>query len=388
MTDAQHYDDGLTDTIETAAAAGVRSVFASPHTSDWPELLTGAKRGDAARSGLGFARLVRALAAGRGNAQHAAHFADTVLRDSVVAKALAAGSGTAGGFLVPDDIASDVIEALRPVSVVRAAGAAVVPMEGGTLLMPRLAGGAIADYVGENQALPRSEPTFSQIRMTARKLAAIVPVSNDLLRQTRGAADRIVRDDLVAALGQREDAAFLRDPGLGNAPKGLRWWAPAGNVFAANGTVSLANTTADLGKLVLALKQANSRMRTPAWFMAPRTEQYLLTLRDTSGRFVYRDEMVTGSLWGYRVQVSTQIPVTLGAGAESEIILADMADAVIAEQPGLLVDASPDAAYHDGTGLVAAFSLDQTVVRCIALHDFAMRNDASVAVLTGVTWAP
>ncbi|MDX2102263.1 MAG: phage major capsid protein [Alphaproteobacteria bacterium] len=387
MTDVTVLDDGFAETVETAAAAGVRQVMGE---DGWAPLLAGrTTRSAAPESGLRFARLVRSLAAGRGVPQHAAQFAETVLGDRIVAKALAAGSGAAGGFLVPEEIAFDVVEALRPVSVVRAAGATVVPMEGGTLLMPRIAGGAVADYVGENQPAPRTEPGFSQIRMTAHKLAAIVPVSNDLIRQTRGAADRIVRDDLVAALGQREDAAFLRDPGTGNAPKGLRWWAPVGQVFAAAGTTTLASVTTDLGKLVLALKQSNGRLRRPVWFLAPRTEQYLMTVRDGSGRFAFRDEMVGGTLWGYGFQVSTQIPITLGGGGDqSEIILADMADAVIAEQPGLLIDASPDAAYHDGTGLVAAFSLDQTVIRCIALHDFAMRHDASVAVLTGVTWTP
>jgi hypothetical protein len=65
-----------------------------------------------------------------------------------------------------------------------------------------------------------------------------------------------------------------------------------------------------------------------------------------------------------------------------------MADAVIGDATSIIIDTSTEAAYHDGTQVVAAFSQDQTVVRAIVQHDFGMRHDASVAVLTQVTWAP
>ena len=137
----------------------------------------------------------------------------------------------------------------------------------------------------------------------------------------------------------------------------------------------------------MALRNANVRMIRPGWLFSPRTEHYLMTIRDGNGNFAFREDMLAGKLWGYPFGVTTQIPDNLGGGSdESEIYLVDMADSVIAESTNLIIDVSSEAAYHDGGNVVSAFSLDQTVIRVIASHDFGMRHDASVAVLSAVKW--
>jgi HK97 family phage major capsid protein len=114
-----------------------------------------------------------------------------------------------------------------------------------------------------------------------------------------------------------------------------------------------------------------------------------MTIRDGNGNFAYRDEMLAGTLWGFPFGTTTAIPTNLGGGSdESEIYFVDFADAIIGEAQTLTVDASTEASYKSGGNLVSAFSKDQTVIRAIEEHDFAMRHDASVAVLTAVKWIP
>jgi HK97 family phage major capsid protein len=98
-------------------------------------------------------------------------------------------------------------------------------------------------------------------------------------------------------------------------------------------------------------------------------------------------------LWGWPIGTTTNVPITLdtsgsGNDNESEVYLVDFAQVLIGESQGLLVDSSQEAAYHDGSNIQAAFSLDQTVVRAIAEHDLGMRHDKAVAMLTQVTWTP
>ena len=158
-------------------------------------------------------------------------------------------------------------------------------------------------------------------------------------------------------------------------------------MIAANSTVTLANVTTDLGRLVLALENANVRMLRPGWLFSPRTKFYLMTVRDGNGNYAFRDEMLRGFFWGWPFASTTQIPQNLGVGGdESEVMLADFADVVIGEAMNLLIDASAEAAYHDGSSVQSAYSRDQTVVRAIQEHDFGMRHDESVAVLNEVTW--
>jgi HK97 family phage major capsid protein len=353
--------------------------------------------------GIAFARVVRAMAAARMH-KMGAEGATNVLRgwgdddiadtmQSAQTKALAAGDATAGGFLVPTEFSNEVIELLRAQSVVRKLGARTIQMPTGTLKFPKIATGANATYIGENVNIGKSEETFGQLTLTFKKLAVLTPISNDLLRYSSPSADAIVRDDLVSAMATKEDTSFLRGAGTDATPKGLLNWCLADQKIASNLTVNLANITDDLGQLVVKLKQADIPMISPGWIMAPRTEQKLATIQNANGAFVFRDEIIRGTLWGWPVGVTTNVPITLdttGAGSdnESEIYLVDFAQVIIGESAGLLVDSSQEAAYHDGSNVQAAFSLDQTVVRAIAEHDLGMRHDKAIAMLTGVTWTP
>jgi HK97 family phage major capsid protein len=339
-----------------------------------------------------FIRSIAAVAhlAKQGRPQSLGDFASkTYGKDAPVTKALSASTFTEGGVLVPEEVAADIIPLLRPASAIYSLNPVIQPMASGVFSMPKLTGGAAADYVGENKNAPLTNTAWGSVRLTAKKLAALVPMSNDWSRRAVSSGDSVVRDDLVAAVSQRGDLAFIRGTGSQYSPEGLRTRAQAANIIAANGTVNLANVTSDLGKLVLALANANVRMLRPGWLMSPRTWVYLSTVRDANGNFAFREEIAAGRLWGWPFKVTTQIPINLGGGTnESELYLADFADVVIGETETLEITTSSEAAYHDGSNVVAAFSMDQTVIRAIVEHDIGLRQDACVAVLTGVTWTP
>jgi HK97 family phage major capsid protein len=349
--------------------------------------------------GLPFGKAIRALAAAKQNGGGAdmaldimKQWGDGDLSEYMKAhreKAMAAGEAIAGGFLVPDQFSQDVIDLLRPMSVVRGLGPVSMPMPTGTMRVPKITSGSTGYYIGENSTITKSQVATGQLTLTWKKLAALVPISNDLLRFSSPGADAIVRDDMVRSIAQRENAAFLRGDGTSASPKGLRYWATAANIIAANSTVNLANVTVDLGKLILQLKNNNIPMTRPAWIMSPRSEHYLATVQNGNGFFVFRDEVLSGRLWGFPLAVTTEVPVNLTDGGgtnESEIYLVDMADAVIGEAKSLSVDSSGEASYTDGGSLVSSYSQDQTVIRAIAEHDFAMRREESVTLLNQCTW--
>lgn len=336
-----------------------------------------------------FARMVRALANTKCDGERAIAFAKKEWGDDdPVVKALEAGTATAGGFIIPPNYSADIIEMLTPQVVVRALGARTMPLTNGTLQVPKITAGTSAAYIGESADISESQPTFGMLNMAAKKLAALVPLSNDLIRYANPNADSIVRDDVLRAFRVMEDITFIRALGTQFTPKGLRYWAPAANIITVNATVNLANVTIDLGKLVLALVEANVGMISPGWMMAPRTWNYLMTIRDGNGNFAFRDEMRGGTLWGFPFRMTTQIPINLAVTGtnESEIYLVDFADVVIGEAMNLTIDVSTEASYVSSGALVSAFSQDQTVIRVIAEHDLAVRHAESVALLSDVDW--
>lgn len=317
--------------------------------------------------------------------------ADVIIKDGERrSKAMAATDPTGGGFLVPEQFSTDVIELLRPMSVVRALVGQTLPMPVGTLNIPKITGGSTAYYQGENTNATKSALATGNLKLSWKKLTALVPLSNDLVRYSSPGADAIVRNDMVRAIAQRENQAFLRDTGSDAAPRGLRYQAaPANIITVSNVTFTNATVATDLGRMVLQLVQNNVPLSRPGWIFAPRTWNYLRMQQQTTGAFIYQAEMNQGLLLGYPFKWSTQVPVNLtdhGGTVESEITFADFDDVVIGEAMSLRIDASQEASYLDGGSLVSAFSQDQTVVRCITEHDFGVRRDVSVAIMNGVNW--
>lgn len=341
--------------------------------------------------GLRFGAAMRAVAAAGGNEQRAVAIAESWGHSGLFAQQSGL-TGTAGGFLIPEDVSSELIELLRPASVILAFNPVIMPMDNGNLTINRINVGTTATYIGETQDAPATGVQFGQVKLSAKKLAALVPISNDLLRSASTQADAVVRDDMVMSLATRMDLAFIRGSGSQFSPLGLRnqllgTAAETTNILTANATVNLANVTNDLGRMELALLNANIPMTRPGWVMSPRVMMFLWNLRDGNGNYAF-PEMQNGQLRGKPYRTTTQIPTNLGGSSnESEIYLADFAHVVIGEQQGIELAISTEAAYRDaGNNLQASFSRDETVVRAIALHDLALRHLQAISILTGVTW--
>lgn len=353
-----------------------------------PAVITDPKR--EVQKGEMAARMIRCYAGAKRNSMSPVDYARNVFKDDLIARAMSSGLEASGGAWVPEQWAAEIIELLRPQAVVRSSGPVIMPMPNGNMTVPRINSGSNAHYVGENTDITSGDLGTGDVKLSAKKLAAIVPISNDLIRFSSYAADQVVRDDIVAAVAVAEDVAFIRGGGTAFTPKGMRNWAPSANVINATAGQSQANVITDTNKLLNALQGANVRMIRPTWMMSYRSYNYLNSVTTTTGAFVWRDELNAGKFRGYPYKATNNIPNNLstGVGSESELYLADFADCVIGEVPGFMIDVSQDAVYTaDGTNLISAFSRDQTVIRVMEQHDFAMRHDFSVAVLAQVTWA-
>lgn len=311
--------------------------------------------------------------------------------DSYSTRALQASLGSTGGYLIPIELSAELIELLRPKTVVRRACPASrqISLPRGNLTIGRQNTGATVGYVGEGQSTAYTQETVGEITLQAKKAKAIVPISNDLIRFAQTSADMIVRDDLVRQLAVLEDQNFLRGVGSAFAPKGVRYLAASANVTTATASYNLGTVISDLGWLVTQLENASVPMTNPVWFFSAKTKNYLYDARDSVGAFQFREEMDRGRFRGYPFFWTQNIPSNLGASSNtSEIYLVDMDEFIIADVPGLMIDASQEASYSsDGSTLTnSAFDRDETVIRIIAEHDCNIKHTAAAAVLTAVPY--
>ncbi len=308
-------------------------------------------------------------------------------------RALMAGVGPSGGFLVPPDYVAELIEVLRPMTVVRDSNPRMIEMPRGTMQMPRQTQAAIATYSGETSAIPVSQQAVGNIVASYKKLTALTPVTNDLIRYSDPAVDALVRDDLAKVIARREDLAFIRGDGTSDSPRGFKSFALASQTIASTPTYTLTTAAQELGGALNTVESANVPMTDLVWIMHPRSKNYLLSVQNSNGFYVFREEMtLTKTLLGWPFKTSTQIPINLTVGANndtSEVYLVSMEQALLFDSMRLELSVSREGTYTDAnSNLVSVFQQDQTLIRGIAEHDFHMRHDEAIALITGVRWAP
>jgi HK97 family phage major capsid protein len=328
--------------------------------------------------------------------EKAAEFVANRFGDDIVARALVSNITGEGGALIPQDFMADLIELLRAMTAVRGASPMEVGMPMGNLTIPRLAGGATAAYQNEIDDIGVSQERFDDVNFVAKKLTAMVPVSNDLIRRSPIGVEEIVRDDLVQTVARREDLAFLRGDGTDKGPIGMRHLVLPANLITVTAMPAtpapgdqLTAILAGASAAILALQNGMSRMIRPTWIMPPTLARFISTARDQVGGFYFKEEMARGIFEGYPVRLTQQIPTNLVMTTytkASEVYFVDMADFVIADTYNVVVDASDVAAYNDGTGMVSSFQRDQSLFRVIAEHDVNMRHLQSLVVLLTQDW--
>lgn len=336
---------------------------------------------------------IAALVRAGGNLAEAKGYADHRWGNShKISKALAASDFVAGGAILPQEVSSEIIELLRPQSAVRRMNPRTMNLDSGRLEVPRLDAGGAANWLGENVDIPTSEQEFGQVVLDAKKLAALTPISNDLIRDARQDVLDIVRDDLVRTMGTEEDTTFLTSSGTSAQPTGLRHLADSSTVTATNGT-SAANIEADFKDLINALRTNNIPMTNPFFVMSARSFLALINLRDsTGGDLVFpqlRESAIgEGRVYGIPVIVSNNIPDDLGTGSdESLVFLVDASQVLLGQAGTLEVRVSDQASYAVSGSQVSTFERDQSLVRVISRVDLNVRHPKSIAVKTGIKWS-
>jgi len=244
-----------------------------------------------------------------------------------------------------------------------------IPMPGGNLNLPRLTGGATSYYVGENQNATKSEQTFGNVKLSSKKLVTLVPVSNDLIRNSSPEADAIVRDDMVQQMQLKIDYTAMYGDGTAYTPLGVKK-----SITTANLSVTTAAIDADLLGTV--------PMLSVGWVFNSKTWGEFYNLKTTTNQYIYRDEMNRGTLNSFPFRISNQITTANSTAGTTyyDIFLGDFSEFLFGDEMAFEVMASQEASWYDGTSLQSAFTLDQTVLKITAKHDMALRHNTAFRI--------
>lgn len=305
-----------------------------------------------------------------------------------------AGVAAQGGILVPIDMANEIVEILRPnTTILQVPGLRRIPMPNGNYELPAGATGATANYQGEVAHAGVTQQTFRDVKLTARTLSAIIPVTNDLLNFSISGAMSFVQTDLRAALSQKMDASLWRSTGGVNQPTGIMK-IPGIGTRADGNTNAPTYTQIDAAARVLIVAMQNSYIPETnwAWVMPKRVIGYLQDLRTSNGNPVYPGmQLPEGQkrFKGYPVLETTNFPLTLntrGSSDDTEIALVAGDQVLFGESMPLELAVSSEATIVNGSTVTSMFQARQTAVLAVMQHDINVRQIGAVQVLTGVRW--
>lgn len=130
-------------------------------------------------------------------------------------RAMSIGTGSDGGFAVPEPLSAMTIDLARNSSKVIVAGAQTVPMTSSTLALARWTGAPTAAFRAENTLIAASDASLGQVKLEAKTLAARTPVSFELLEDANNIGSELERL-LTESLALQLDASILFGAGSGD----------------------------------------------------------------------------------------------------------------------------------------------------------------------------
>ena len=213
-----------------------------------------------------------------------------------VSNVLQEGIDANGGYLVPEEYDSRLIDGLTEENIMRRLGHRITTS--GEHKINIAATKPAAAWIDEGGALTFGDATFAQISLDAHKLHVAVKVTEELLYDNK-------------ALGNAEEDAFLNGDGSGK-PLGLL--AATGGAQTAVTTAGASIAADEVIDLVYALKRPYRK--NAAFLTNDQTLAVLRKLKDNNGQYLWQPSYQAGEpdrLFGYAIHTSPYFP-TITAG--------------------------------------------------------------------------
>ncbi len=285
------------------------------------------------------------------------------------------GQAAQGGVFVPASVRQAILGRLGVSSAVRRL-TQPIPMTALTLKLPRLTGGVAAQWVDEAADSGVDAPTFDSVTLTARKLAVLVPVTEELLADANTGIAEVVAQILADSFAMKEDRAFL----------GFDDGGPITGLYQEALVPKIASTADIVADTAAALGAIEAAGYEPTGFVAnPKVKALLRAAKDGSGRYIFSPSETSGApdmLWGLPIVFSRQVPVTLGAGTNKTALFAgDWRQFLIGDRQDFTLSRSTDAAYVVGAEVRSAFQRHEVLLRAEERVDGVIADPTAFAVV-------
>lgn len=341
--------------------------------------------------GIRFAQVVRCMIQGKNNPHLASMTASDIydgaeflpelqaIIRSVNSTATTTDPEWAGELVDYKSVANEFVEFMRPATIVGKFGQNGIPSLREVpfrMKVSRQTEGTKAQWVGEGKPKPLTKGKFGSITLDMAKVAAIVTMTDELIKQSSPKADLVIRDDLVKAIGERLDRDFV-DPDKAEN-KGL---SPGSITNGLTPIPSTGTPSKDINLLFKVLIQ-NEISPAKAVLILPSILALQLAGRQNPlGQNEYPNiTMGGGMINGIPVIASQSVPDGL-------VILAAADEIFLADEGRVDIDASEQATVVDEEGNISSLWQENLLgIRAERFINWAKRKPNAVSFIEGADY--
>ena len=234
-------------------------------------------------------------------------------------KSLSIGSNPDGGYLVPNETATEITRLLAAVSPIRSI-AGVREISSSVYKKPVSISGPAVGWVGETAVRPEtSAQTLAEVTYQTMELYAMPAATSAFLDDAVVDVGQWIAEEINTAFAEQETAAFVNGDGT-NKPTGFlqatqvaqdSWsWGNVGYVATGvSGDFPTSSESDALIDLVYALKSGYRQNAT--WVMNRKTQAAVRKIKDADGNYIWQPSIVAGGrakLMGFDLVEAEDMP--------------------------------------------------------------------------------
>jgi len=247
-----------------------------------------------------------------------------------IRNALQVGELSEGGYTVPDEFERQLIEGLEDENIMRGL-VHTITTGSGEHKIPLVASHGTGSWVEEEQQIPESDDSFSQVTLSAHKFATMIRISRELLNDSAFDLAAYIAHEFVRRAGAAEEQAILTGDGS-HKPIGLLH-----STLGAQVGITTASATAITADELIDMQHSlkSGYRRKACWIMNDATISAIRKLKDGQGQYIWQPGIKEGApdmLFNQKVLMSNYMPL-IGSG-NKVILYGDYSYYWLAEREG------------------------------------------------------
>ena len=293
-------------------------------------------------------------------------------------------SGTAGGYTIQTEVMG-YIEALRAESILMRLGADFMDGLVGNIDMPRENAVYTPAWETETGAANESDPTFTRLQLSPKRLAGYLDMSNQLLLQSSSSIEQRIKMQIVKGQAQAIDKVGIKGGGS-QEPTGIIGNSDVTVCYAGGATSNGTNVDgaapvfADAIALKTAVAKNNGLSGNLAFLTTPNVAGVWQLAKRDAGSGLFTWDADNSRVAGYQAYENSNVPsnLTKGSGTGlSAIIFGDFSNVIIAQWGGLEI--LTDSYTQALTGTTRLVANTYTDIGIVQPKKFAVIKDAIAA---------